>query len=132
MFFTRQRQKKIQKTVRQKRRCLQRPIFTSCDFEPPADTCYIRIVPSQFRVVHQSRTDCGTEQLSDDLGRMTKLFRPKKTETGRERNGEREQENMNKRKRRTNRELQKNMAGYHWTQVSIVVVLFRYFTLKGV
>lgn len=42
--------------------------------EPKDPTCYIRIVPSQFRVVHQSRTGCRTEQLSDNLGKMTTLL----------------------------------------------------------
>lgn len=34
------------------------------------------MVASQFGVVHQSRTDGRTEQLSDNLGRMTKLLGP--------------------------------------------------------
>lgn len=70
---------------------LQHPIYTSYDSEPPAPTCSIRIVAvAQFRVAHQSRTDCRTEQLSDNLGRVTKLLGPgKQSEEEEERKRER-------------------------------------------
>lgn len=81
-----------------------------CEFEPlkqQVPTGYIRIVSSQFRVARQSGTDCRTEQLSDNLGRMTKLLGQRERE--RETPGKRREEGETCRKTEKHKRLRPGM-----------------------